>query len=387
MTTKRIILAQFNTAEGYPPVLNQASILAEHAEVTLLDTGSENERKIEIPGVERQRVNWEKGGKLQKFSRLKARLNFAKQLSSLVKQTPDAVIAFEPDAIALMMANSLSRECVRIGHLHEHPSPGAYASAPIDRMALRYVSRHASELDLLVVADGNRGALLQERWNLKKAPLVVKNCPRKMTSLPSSRLNTRLPAQGLENEYTVYYHGVIGLDQGVHDIVASMTSWPVGSQFVMAGVVSDSFRDSLYDIAGNIGIPGRLVFLGYIPRDQLLSYAVGAHVATSLYDPTHEGNLFSAGSSNKRFEYAALGLPQVTNEGPLINELFVSKGIALAVPFGNREAIGQAIAHLLTSPSARHQMGTQARAAHLGEYNYEREFEPLMAMIIDGRVK
>jgi hypothetical protein len=69
----------------------------------------------------------------------------------------------------------------------------------------------------------------------------------------------------------------------------------------------------------------------------------------------------------------------------MIDELFVSKGIALAVPFGNREAIGQAIAHLLASSTAREHMGKLARAAHLSEYNYEHEFEPLMLTFFDGK--
>ena len=95
---------------------------------------------------------------------------------------------------------------------------------------------------------------------------------------------------------------------------------------------------------------------------------------------------YSAGASNKRFEYAALALPQVTNEGPGIDELFVRRGIVRAVPAREPEAIGRAIREVLLDPMAATAMGQRARALHLTEYNYERQFSAILKRLT-GRIE
>jgi glycosyltransferase involved in cell wall biosynthesis len=381
--TKRVILAQFNAADGYPPVLNQAGILAERAEVTLLDTGSENARMIEIPGVNRLRVYWERGTKLEKFSRLKARFEFARRLSTLAKQRPDAIIAFEPDAIALMIFNDIPKNCLRIGHLHEHPSPGVY-TATLDRLAQHYMRRHANELGLLVVADENRARVLHERWQLKERPLVVRNCPRHLDNVPGSRLLSWLKKRGVKPGGIVYYQGSIGANQGIDQVVAGMPSWPDNSILVLVGHIGAEFKSRVECIAAEGRVLDRVCFLGPVPYDQVFSYASGADVALSLLNPASEQLRFAAGASNKRFEYAALGIPQITTVAPGIEETFVSTGAALAVPWGDNAALARAISHLLENPALRQSMGEKARALHLLQYNYEREFEPVMERIMDA---
>ncbi len=383
MMRSRVLLAQFNAADGYPPVLNQAAILAQHAEVTLLDAGGENAQKIEIPGVQRLRACWEEASKLEKLSRFRARLRFAKQFKSLTKLAPHAVIAFEPDAIALMIANEFPKESVLIGHLHEHPSPEVY-TAPLDRIALGYVRTHVNELDLLVVADENRGRLLQERWKLRKAPLVARNCPRRLDTLPESRLFPWLKERGLRPSGIVYYQGSIGANQGIDQVVETMPHWPQDSILVLAGSVCASFQARLDSLAAEGKTQDRVYYLGRVQYDQLFSYAVGANVALSLLDPRPEQLRFAAGASNKRFEYAALGIPQITTVAPGIEETFVSTGAALAVPWGDNAALATAISHLLENPALRQSMGEKARALHLLQYNYEREFEPVMERIMDA---
>jgi len=386
MSTKRVVLAQFNAADGYPPVLNQAGILAEHAEVTLLDTGGEDARMIEIPGVQRLRVYWEKGTRIEKFSRLKARFEFARWLRALAKQSPDAIIAFEPDAIALTMLNEFPKKCLKIGHLHEHPSPGVY-EAPVDRVALGFVRRHADALDLLVVADENRGRLLQERWKLKRAPLVVRNCPRRLENLPESRLLPWLKERGVRPSAIAYYQGSIGVNQGIDQVVETMPHWPQDSVLVLAGSICASFKARLDSIAAEGRTQDRIYYLGCVPYDQLFSCAVGADVALSLLDPKREQLRFAAGASNKRFEYAALGIPQITTAAPGIEETFVAKALALSVPWDDNAALATAISRLLENPALRQSMGEKARALHLSQYNYEREFGPAIERIVDAKRK
>jgi glycosyltransferase involved in cell wall biosynthesis len=96
---------------------------------------------------------------------------------------------------------------------------------------------------------------------------------------------------------------------------------------------------------------------------------------------------FAAGASNKRFEYAALGIPQITTAAPGIEETFVAKALALSVPWDDNAALATAISRLLENRALRQSMGEKARALHLSQYNYEREFEPVMARIVGANLQ
>jgi hypothetical protein len=134
-------------------------------------------------------------------------------------------------------------------------------------------------------------------------------------------------------------------------------------------------------LAGREGVSPRLMFVGKVPYAEVLSYAVGATVGVTLLEPNYTNVKFAAGSSNKRFEYAALGIPQVTNAGAGIDTLFAKTGIAAVVDVSSIEAIGTAIAGFLVDPTLAAAVGERARGNHLRTYNYERQFEPVIERI------
>ena len=374
---------QFNSADRYPPVMNQAALLAERLDVVLLDTGPHDPAPPAVPGLRRSRVTWAPSSRPWRFSRLSARAVFAVRARRLAATVSAAVVAYEPDAIACMLTGAQGRHKLTVAHLHEHPSPGVYDSTT-DRIALGYVRRRIGAADVLVVADARRGQLLRERWGLAAAPLVVRNCPRRLDSVPEPRLAGVLSEHGLGAGQVVYYQGSIGAHAGLEDLVSTMPSWPLRSLFVLAGRVTREFRGTLETCAAAVGVAGRLCFLGQIPYRELFGLAAGANVGVSLLNPASEQWRLAAGASNKRFEYAALGLPQVTTAAPGIEETFVSRGMALAVPWGDRAALAAAINRLLRDPELRRRMGERARATHLSEYNYEGEFAPVLEMICRG---
>jgi len=207
------------------------------------------------------------------------------------------------------------------------------------------------------------------------------NCPPLLHMLPDSRLIPALRDRGVTTRHIVHYQGAVGPAHGLETIVASMKFWPADSVFVVIGGGSEEYRERLEALAASVAAAERLIFLGRVPYCEVLSFAVGAAVGLTFLESTADNWRFCAGASNKRFEYAALGIAQVTNSGAGMDELFGKPGLAVLVDSLDPATIGQAVAELLGDPRGAKEMGERARSAHLRTNNYEYQFAPVQEVI------
>jgi|SRR4051812_15802261 hypothetical protein len=378
----RAVLAQRSCVELYPPVLHQARLLADVGDVTIVDSpGPTDPTEIETAGdIDRVRSECRAvgGSVAARAKRMRWLLQFAAAVRRELARKPDVAIAYEAEAAALLLLGlGRSRRTLRIVHMHEVAMPPGQGSLSNDA-ATRYVHSRLRYADLVTVADAHRARLLADTAGLSTLPTVVMNCPPVLTELPKSRLLPWLRERGISQSRIVHYQGSIGPDHSVLETVLSMRYWPEDSVFVIVGSGSSSYIEQLRAVAAEEGLGERVHLVGRVPYGEVFSYAVGASVGISLLEASTVNWKFSAGASNKRFEYAALALPQVTNEGPGIEDLFVRHGIARAVPAREPEAIGHAIRDVLLDPARSKAMGQRARALHLAEYNYEQQFAPVL---------
>jgi len=207
---------------------------------------------------------------------------------------------------------------------------------------------------------------------------VVMNCPRRLDVLPESRLLPFLRERGLPSARVVHYQGAVGQNHYFEQIVRSMRFWPRDAVFVIVGSVREQYARELQDLAEGEGVGERLVLVGRVPYDEVFSYAVGASVGVSFLNGKFLQFQLSAGASNKRFEYIALGIPQVTNHLQGVRELFVNEGVASIADETDVADIGAKISAYLEDQTLREQSAARARALHLDSYNYEHQIKPLL---------
>src|SRR4051812_39012285 len=107
----RVLLAQRATIESYPPVLNQAHLLEKFGDVTILDYGSMNSPEF-LTSPDLRRVRISSGGSNQPLSRtarLRSALAYRKEFFTQVQKGYDVVIAYEPEAAALLLSDRVRR--------------------------------------------------------------------------------------------------------------------------------------------------------------------------------------------------------------------------------------------------------------------------------------
>lgn len=383
----RALLAQRSSIELYPPVLHQANALAAAGRVTMLDSPSVD--KDPPAGLTSDQVEWVRvqprkrsGSLITRLDRVRSFYDFARALRTELATGPDVAIAYEPDAAALLLLGSgwLRGRTMRIVHLHEVPNP-ATLSATLGAVANYYLQATLKRADLVIVPDAHRADIVAKKAGLLTVPRVVMNCPPVLREIPESRLIPHLRARGITTSRIVHYQGAVGSDHCLAEVIASMRHWPDDAVFVIVGSGPQGYHQALRTLAASQGVDDRVVFVPRVPYDEVLSYAVGATVGVTFLKPSTTNWEYSAGASNKRFEYAAVGIPQVTNSGPGIEELFVSRGAATAVSPTDTQAIGKGLANFLEDTNRAVAVGSVARSLHLSEYNYDRQFAPILTLI------
>ena len=366
--------------DRYPPVLHQIRVLSEHARVTVVDRQPEHRQPLEVDAVNVRRVRVGRRRAPGPIGNLMEQIAFSRAIDRELDASSNVVIGYDPDAAAMLLRTTHGVPFLkRIVHLHELPDLSN--AGRITRRSIRYLLEHLRRADLVVVPDTERARIVADAYSLDRMPLVVMNCPMTVTRIPESRLLPLLRDRGLADARIVHHQGSVGPDHYLDQVVLSMRHWPADAVFVIVGSGPNEFRARLISLAESIEVQRRLLFVERVPYDQVLSYAVGATLGITLLEPTIDNQRYCAGASNKRFEYAALGIAQLANDDPGMEQIFGATGIGALLSKIDADTIGEAVARLLCAPAMTAAMGEKARLAHLRANNYETQFAPVLRII------
>lgn len=384
------LLVLRSCAEHYPPTVNQANLLAAAGlRVGVIDLSFVGSVTALAPEIRRWRVHPMWNSKLEPpypaWRRWSNWLRFRQTCRRVIRTTrPGVVIAY--DTLGSLFVPPASGRFRTIYHFHELSGPEAGEGFGPRRARLQ-AAKNSRNADLVVFPDAQRARIFQARAGLTTPPSVVMNCPRRMTMVPPSPLRQRLEETGTAGGSLVCYLGSIGADQGLVEAARSLHHWPADARLVLIGGAANAMKKAILAAAAEVNAAGRLVFLGPHPHAAALALAAGADLGLALIQPNNESWRYSAGAINKRFEYMALGLPQVTNDGPGVPEIVGAggdHGCGLCVDARDATAIGRAVHELLTSAELRRRMAANARTRHLEDLNYEQQFASVRDWIIQA---
>lgn len=119
-----------------------------------------------------------------------------------------------------------------------------------------------------------------------------------------------------------------------------------------------SERQTLLDIARDMGLENDVVFTGFVPMDAAWRLAASASVCVS---PIFPSPIFAPASPTKLVEYLALGRPVVCNDHPEQSQIIAESGAGLCVAW-SAPAFAKAILQLLRDPKAAEVMAANGPA-------------------------
>jgi glycosyltransferase involved in cell wall biosynthesis len=187
----------------------------------------------------------------------------------------------------------------------------------------------------------------------------------------------------------VHYHGNISPAYVPETLIDALAKTDPAIHLRIVGfepIGRESHRARLTQRASALGVGDRIQVLSPEPRYRLIERCRQADVGLS-FNPACKENFnqeFRASASNKAFEYLASGLALLVTDQPEWRTWFVEPGYGLACDSSDPDSIAGALEWFLHNPAARTAMGESGRQRILADWNYERQFEPVLSML-EGR--
>jgi glycosyltransferase involved in cell wall biosynthesis len=154
----------------------------------------------------------------------------------------------------------------------------------------------------------------------------------------------------------VVYIGRLSRGRGVHELceVGRRLGAAGGPQLELVGTPDADVVASVERAHAH----GDIRWHGFLPNEAALDVARGAVAGLSLLHdlPNYRGSM-----PTKIAEYLSLGIPAITTPLPIARQLVEQTGAGVVVPFGDVEAVVEAVLGFARDPDRRHRSGQAGR--------------------------
>ncbi|MFC0036940.1 glycosyltransferase [Actinomadura rayongensis] len=273
----------------------------------------------------------------------------------------DVVLLHDPELL-VGLPRSVRRRTV-VWDVHED-LPAALAGkgwvpgplVPLLRPAVRRVELRAERRHRLLLAE----EAYQDRFR-ERHPLV-----------PNTTYVPEVPPAP-PGEGRVVYVGQLSVARGGLDMIAAARLLaPEGVTVELIGAADPDVRPALRD-AQRAGV---LRWYGFVPNDRALRIAEGATAGLALL---HDGPNHRHSMPTKVIEYMARGLPVVTTPNPAAAKLVEEAGAGFVVPYGDPEAVADAVRKLHNDAELRADLGKRGHETALARYHWPIQAESFVA--------
>ncbi len=395
-STRRVLYLQYTNPAAYPSLEHSSRILACAGwEVLFLGTGSFGAGALEFPPHARitvRRMPFLPGGWRQKLHYVRFALWI---FVSALRWRPWWVYASDPLSapVALLLSFLLRLRVI----YHEHDSPPSNDPTtnnlltPFMRLVLACRRLLARRAELCVLPNEQRA----RRFAAESASQsLMTNDPITNNLMPNNRTPKVLcvwncpaleevvhpRAEHRNDSVYLWYHGSIVPSQLPPAVIDALTGLPESLTLRVAGyetIGHIGYVEALRELSQRLGVSGRVEFLGALPRRaELLRQCCNADIGLALFTkPTREPMV---GASNKPFDYLACGLALLVSDLPDWRRVYVEPGYGLACDPDDPASIAAALRWFLEHPEEMRAMGERGRQRILEEWNYERQFAPVL---------
>lgn len=171
-------------------------------------------------------------------------------------------------------------------------------------------------------------------------------------------------AQATRSSFTVGYIGSLTEGRNLVTLIEA------GGEMSEEGValVIGGFGPCEADIVAKCSGYENVSFLGWVPHQEVLQIEASFDVLVHIMDSRVQANRW--GSPNKLFESMALGKPILVGMDTIGADHVARVGNGIAVEYGSKEALKDAIIFLKNHPSIAKQMGMRGRHEFLSNWSF-----------------
>jgi glycosyltransferase involved in cell wall biosynthesis len=376
-TKKRILYVQYTNPGVYPPLDHSSHILAEagweilflgialHPQMTLTP-----HPRIQVKTLPEVAPGWQQ--KVHYFYYLLWMMIW------VLRWRPMWIYASDPLSTPIALLLTYLPRLKVLYHEHDSPDERTPTTAFM-RLILKTRRQVARRVAANVLPNATRGDLLRHSSNTTRSILTVWNCPG-YAEVPTLSNKPAMPLRLLYNGTIVPQRLPLTIIEAIAQVSDEVELHVIGYETIGATGYSQTLRDH----ATHLGISHRLVLHGTVAtRADLLRLTAQCHIGLAFMPlETNDLNLETmAGASNKPFDYMVCGLALLVSPLPEWEALYVTQGYGLASNPADPTALTQAIQWYVDHPIERQQMGEAGRQQILKGWNYETQFQSVLALL------
>jgi len=164
-------------------------------------------------------------------------------------------------------------------------------------------------------------------------------------------------------ELTVFYAGVINRSRGLQFMARAMQDLE-GVRLILAGAVhNEAFLNN------SVLTSSKIQYLGWLPSyENVIKETLEADILFRLSDPRIPKTKYE--SPNKLFEAMMCGKSIIVSDGGSMANIVRKENCGLVVPYGDIDAIKEAILELKNNPELRRGFGQNGRRAYENRYSW-----------------
>ena len=211
--------------------------------------------------------------------------------------------------------------------------------------------------DLLILVDESR---YEEVRGAKINKIIyVYNTPEEVDEQKNRNL-----VKVSDNSFVIFYAGILHESRGLAQIILAIEQVE-DVKFLVAGGGPDQYLFKNL----NDSLKKKIKFLNWIPYHEVIEYTIDSDCIVAFYNPCFLHNRYA--SPNKLFESMMCRKPIISNDGTSMANIVREENSGLIVPYGNIEAIKEAIIKLQNDPCLKIELGKNGRNAYEQKYSWK----------------
>jgi len=246
-------------------------------------------------------------------------------------------------------------------------SKKVYFAKVLEKVSVRFA-------DFAISTSHIRKKILKERTQ-KKDVAVIMNLP-KRDIFKWRDMTEFIKANGLEESFIVSYVGGLNPEREL-DIVIKAIKYieekVSNIAFIFCGSGEKEYIASIQNLIKDLNLEKKVLFMGYVPQDDVLNYVTISNVSLSPYK-IHP-NLNPIGST-KVFEYLLVPKPVIVADYPANREEF--KDLVLFYKCSDYKSLGEKIFEVYKNEEEFKKMALRAQEVLFRRYNPKRNEENLL---------
>jgi len=302
-------------------------------------------------------------------------------LCAALRTRADVYHAHDLDTLFVAWLAALLRRARLVYDSHElwlESQRYLFEDGSLARLTARVTERSlAGRADLVIAVTGMRGAHMRNMYPKMRAPVIVMNCPHVIREVSNGGyLKTRTGCP--PDSTVVLYQGILSASRGLEELIeaASILKLRGLDKVVFALMGTDYLRGELNEMVRARGLEDRVHIFPPVPSEALPEVTLSADVGMILFRNSCLNHFYSL--PNKLFEYMMAGVPMIASGFPEMAAVIEGARCGLLVEPSDPAGIADALAHMVSNPRERAEMGSRGRIAAVTEYNWSRQEEVLL---------